>query len=229
MKVSWKTELPLLLLIAAMFALAAASWSGAPDRIPVRWGLNGEVGGYGGKFEGLLLLPLMAALLYLAMLLLPRIDPGRANYQRFSGVYYAFRAAVLATLAVIYGMIHLTIRGVAVDISRMTGLLVGGLFFLVGNLMGKIRPNWFVGVRTPWTLSSKRSWTRTHRLAGWVFVVGGLCFMGAGVFRTHFMWNAAAGLLVAGVIATVVYSYFVWRTDPDRVPPAGTQPSDGGA
>jgi uncharacterized membrane protein len=127
---------------------------------------------------------------------------------------------------VIYGMIHLTIRGAAVDISRMTGLLVGALFFLVGNLMGKIRPNWFVGVRTPWTLSSKRSWTRTHRFAGWVFVVGGLCFMGAGVFRAHVMWNVAAGLLVAGIIATVVYSYLVWRTDPDRVPPAGTEPSD---
>jgi len=227
MKTSWKTELPLLLLVAAMFALAAVSWSTAPDRIPVHWGLNGQVDRYGGKVEGLLLPPVMAAFVYLVMLFLPRIDPGRANYQRFLGAYYALRVAVLVTLAVVTGIIHLSMRGQPVDVPRLVGLTVGGLFFLVGNLMGKIRPNWFVGVRTPWTLSSKRSWTRTHRLAGWVFVLGGLCIMGAGLFRTPAAVGLAVAVMAIGVLGTVVYSYVVWRTDPDRVPPAGTLPSDG--
>lgn len=229
MKISWKTELPLLLLIAAMFALAAASWSGAPDRLPVHWGLNGQVDRYGGKAEGLLLPPVIASVVYLLMLFLPRIDPGRANYRRFSGAYYTLRAAVLAVMAVVTGVIHLSIRGQPVDVPRLVGLTVGGLFFLLGNLMGKIRPNWFVGVRTPWTLSSKRSWTRTHRLAGWVFVLGGLCLMAAGLSRARAALATAIGVMAVGFIFAVVYSYLVWRTDPDRVPPAGTQPSDGDA
>jgi uncharacterized membrane protein len=229
MKTSWKTELPLLLLIAAMFVLAATSWSSAPDRIPVHWGIRGEVNGYGGKIEGLLLLPATALLVYLSMLFLPRIDPGRANYRRFSGAYVILRAAVLVTMAAMYGMIHLTMRGRAVDVSLVTGLTVGGLFFLVGNLLGKIRPNWFVGIRTPWTLSSKRAWTRTHRFAGWVFIVGGLLIMAAGVLRTAVAMGVAIGVLIAGLIGATVYSYFVWRSDPDRVPPAGTLPSNGEA
>jgi immunity protein, SdpI family len=227
MKTSWKTELPLLLLIVAMFAVAVLSWSSAPDRIPVHWGPTGEVDRYGGKVEGLLMPPAVAVLVYLMMLFLPRIDPGRANYRRFSGAYYTIRAAVLATIAVVYGTINVAMRGQAVDVPRLIGLVVGGLFFLLGNLLGKIRPNWFVGVRTPWTLSSKRAWTRTHRLAGWVFILGGLAIMAAGLFRTALTVGVAVGVMVGGLIAATVYSYLVWRTDPDRVPPAGTLPSNG--
>jgi uncharacterized membrane protein len=226
MKTNWKMELPLLLLIAGMFLLAVLSWSSAPDRIPVHWGLRGEVDRYGGKVEGLLGTPAIALLIYLLMLYLPRIDPGRANYERFSGVYYTLRAAVLATMAIVYGTLQLAMRGQAVDVPRLLGLVIGGLFFLLGNLLGKIRPNWFVGVRTPWTLSSKRAWTRTHRLAGWVFVAGGLAIMAAGVFQTALAFGVAVGVLAVGLTGAAVYSYFVWRTDPDRVPPAGTLPSD---
>lgn len=229
MKTNWKTELPLLLLIVAMFVLAAMAWPSAPDRIPVHWGLTGEVDRYGGKVEGLLMPPAEAVLVYLLMLFLPRIDPGRANYERFSGVYYTIRAAVLVTIAVVYGTIQLAMRGQTVDVPRLIGLVVGGLFFLLGNLLGKIRPNWFVGVRTPWTLSSKRAWTRTHRFAGWVLILGGLAIMAAGVFRTALTVGVAVGVMAGGLIAATVYSYLVWRTDPDRVPPAGTLPTNGEA
>lgn len=229
MKTNWKMELPLLILIAAMFVLAAMTWSTAPDRIPVHWGLRGEVDRYGGKVEGLLMPPAIAVFVYLLMLFLPRIDPGRANYDRFSGAYYTIRAAVIATMAVVYGVIHLAIRGQEVDVPRLVGLVVGGLFFLLGNLLGKIRPNWFVGVRTPWTLSSKRAWTRTHRLAGWVFIFGGIAIMAAGVFRTALATGVAVGVIAGGMLAATVYSYLIWRSDPDRVPPAGTLPSNGEA
>lgn len=228
MKTNWKMELPLLLLIAGMFLLAFLSWSSAPDRIPVHWGIRGEVDRYGGKVEGLLMPPAVALLVYLLMLFLPRIDPGRANYERFAGIYYTLRAAVLAVIAVVYGTINLAIRGQAVDVPRLIGLVVGGLFFLLGNLLGKIRPNWFVGVRTPWTLSSKRAWTKTHRLSGWVFIFGGIAIMAAGILRNAVATGVAIGVLAVGMTGATVYSYLVWRSDPDRVPPAGTLPSNGG-
>jgi len=227
MKTNWKTELPLLLLIAGMFLLAAVSWSTAPDRIPVHWGMTGEVDRYGGRLEGLVAIPALGALVYLLMLFLPRIDPGRANYARFGGAYYTVRAAVLVIFAVLYGVTHLIIRGVQVDMPQVVGLVVGAMFFLFGNLLGKIRPNWFVGVRTPWTLSSKRAWTKTHRLAGWVFIVGGIAVMAAGVLQNAVAVGLATGVLLVGLAGATVYSYLVWRTDPDRVPPAGTLPSNG--
>lgn len=227
MKPSWRTELPLLLLIAAMFVLAAVTWSTAPARIPVHWGLHGSVDRYGGRPEGLLLPPIMAAVVYVLLLLVPLIDPGRANYARFAGAYYAIRASILVLFALLYGVMHLVIRGYAVDVPRAVGLLVGGIFFVLGNLLGKIRPNWFVGVRTPWTLSSKLSWTHTHRAAGWVFIVGGIAVMAAGVFQTAVAVAVAVAVMGGGLIGTVVYSYLVWRRDPDRVPPAGTLPTDG--
>lgn len=229
MKTDWKMELPLLLLLLGMFVLAAVSWSTAPDRIPVHWGMTGQVDRYGGRFEGLLALPLLGVAIYFLMLFLPRIDPGRANYARFGGAYYAIRASVMVVFAVIYGVTHLVIRGVKVDMPAVVGLLVGALFFLMGNLLGKIRPNWFVGVRTPWTLSSKRAWTRTHRLAGWVFILGGIAIMAAGVLKNAVAVGLAGAVLFGGIAVATVYSYLVWRTDPDRVPPAGTQPPDGEA
>jgi uncharacterized membrane protein len=225
-KPNWKTELPLLALLAAMVVAAALIWPTAPDRFPVHWGVSGQVDRYGGRFEGLLLLPLLGVLLYLLMLFLPRLDPGRLNYPRFAGAYYTIRATVIAMLALLYTVMLLAAKGVPVDMPRFAGLTIGALFFVLGNVMGKIRPNWFFGVRTPWTLSSKRSWTRTHRLAGWVFVVGGIALMAAGVIRTSLAMGVAYAILMTGVAVTIVYSYFVWRSDPDRVPPAGTLPGN---
>lgn len=227
MKVSWKTELPFLIVIAGMWTAAAVIWPSAPDRIPVRWSLTGEVERYGGRAEGLLLLPAMAFIIYLVTLAAPKFDRGRLNYARFTGAYTTIRAAVIALLAVIYAVILLTARGVSVDMNRFIGLSVGAMFFVMGNVMGKIRPNWFFGVRTPWTLSSKRSWTHTHRLAGWVLVASGIALMGAGVTERPVAMEIAFGILAVGVATTIVFSYFVWRSDPDRVPPAGTLPANG--
>jgi uncharacterized membrane protein len=227
MKPDLKMEVPLLLLLAGMFVLAFATWPTAPERIPMHWGMTGEVDRYGGRLEGLFLLPALAVFVYALMLFLPRIDPGRANYARFAGAYFAIRAAVLLIFAVLYGVTHLIIRGVQVDMPKVVGLMVGALFFLLGNLFGKIRPNWFIGVRTPWTLSSKRAWTKTHRLAGWVFILGGIAIMAAGVLQNAAAVGVAMGVLLVGLVTAAVYSYLVWRTDPDRVPPAGTLPSNG--
>jgi immunity protein, SdpI family len=225
MRIRWQSELPMWLLLAGMLALAGLSWSGAPDRIPVHWNLHMQVDRYGGRFEGLLGIPLLALGLYVLMLLLPRIDPGRTNYPGFWGAFTTLRLALTAFLAAIYLVIHLWMRGIEVRVDTVVPLLVGALFIVVGNLLGKVRPNWFVGIRTPWTLSSKDAWVRTHRVGGWVFVAEGLVFMAAGLLRTPWAFFASCSLLLAGIVLLFVYSYLVWRADPDKLPPAGTTPA----
>src|SRR5689334_22339247 len=111
MKYSWRTEWPLWILLAGMFLAAAATWPTAPDRIPIHWDMHGEVNGYGGKFEGLLLAPLLALSLYVFFLVLPRMDPLRANYNEFAGAYTLFRSSIVGFLAFAYGIIILWIQG----------------------------------------------------------------------------------------------------------------------
>jgi uncharacterized membrane protein len=225
MKFSPKVELSQLLVIAAMFVVAALLWSGAPDRIPVHWNLSGDVDGYGGKFAGLLLLPLVALGVYAFLLVLPRFDPGKANYPGFAGAYTAIRISLLGLFVFVDAMTIGAMKNWPMDVARLAPIALGVLTIVLGAVMGKIRPNWFVGVRTPWTLSSKVAWVRTHRAAGWIFMLTGIAAVGAGLVNGRAaLWTLMVGV-IGGALALVVYSYLLWRSDPDKVPPAGTWPA----
>ncbi|MEX0979400.1 MAG: SdpI family protein [Pirellulales bacterium] len=219
-----RAELVQLALIALMFIVAAVIWSYVPDRIPVHWNIRGEVDGYGGRFVGLLLLPLTTLGLYALLLLLPRLDPGYANYRAFAGAYNLIRISLVVFMAALYGVTVLAALGQPVDVGTVVTLGVGGLLVVLGNVMGKIRPNWFVGVRTPWTLSSKLSWNKTHRLAGWMFIVMGVLIALTGMLRSDWFLFVTLGISAAGGLWLVVYSYLVYRGDPAPVPPSGTSP-----
>ena len=224
MKISLRSELPQIVLIAVMFVLAAITWPSAPDRIATHWNLHGQVDGYGGKFSGLLLLPLLALGLYLLLLLLPLLDPGRANYRNFARAYTIIRLAVLVLLAAIYGVTILWIHGIELDMARVVPVLLGLLFIAIGSVLGKVRPNWFVGIRTPWTLSSKRSWVKTHRLGGYLFVLAGFTLVVAGLITSTALFPVVFGLLIALTLVLVAYSYVQWRRDPEKQPPSGSLP-----
>jgi uncharacterized membrane protein len=208
-----------------MFALAALSWHAVPDRIPVHWGISGRPDRWGGRFEGLLLLPLVGLLTYLVLLLAPRIDPGRANYASFAGAYGTVRLVVLLSMLALQVVMVLAARGHSVDVATLVPLIVGAMFVVLGNLFGKLRPNWFIGIRTPWTLSSKRSWDRTHHAGGWLFILFGFLLMSTALARTTWLIITVIGVIAAGVLGLVVYSYVEWRRDPDKTPPAGTLPA----
>jgi uncharacterized membrane protein len=109
-------------------------------------------------------------------------------------------------------------------VGLIVPLAVGALFTVLGVVMHNIRPNWFVGVRTPWTLSSELSWTKTHRLAGWLFGVMGLGFATLAFVRTGWAVWCVLGVAAGCVVWMVVYSYLVWRGDPQRTAPPGTRP-----
>ncbi len=225
MKLSWRVEIPQLLIIAAMFALAAWAWPQLPDKLPVHWNIKGEVDGYGNKFVGLLLLPIIVAGIYVMMLALPRFDPGRRNYENFATTYAMIRLSFAAFMCLIYVFIVLAAFGAKFNMTSIIMPAVGLLLIVLGNFMSKIRPNWFVGVRTPWTLSSKLSWDKTHRLAGWLFIFMGLLMVVVGYVQTT--WMLFTMLVFNGVCVAwlFIYSYLVYRSDPNRTSPAGTTPA----
>jgi uncharacterized membrane protein len=231
MRASTRTELTQLAIIAGMFIAAFLTLPVAPETVAVRWNANGQPVGYASPAFALLLPPVLALVIYLVLRYVPLIDPGRANYSNFAGTYAFIRWITLLFLAGMYAIIHLALRGVAIDVGVIAPLAVGVLFIGLGNVMGKLRPNWFVGIRTPWTLSSKRAWTRTHAVGGRVFIVIGIAFalvpfaraVGLGASA---VLAAAVAVAMLGVVYLFVYSYLVWRDDPDRIPPAGTLPAD---
>ncbi len=220
MKLTWRTELPQWIVIAAMFALAAWAWPRLPERIPIHWNFRGEVDGYGSKWVGLLVLPIIALVFYGLLRLIHLIDPGKQNYAAFTTAFTAIRMAFTFFMAAVYVACLLSTFGQKVNITTFICLCTAGLFLVIGNFMSKIRPNWFVGVRTPWTLSSKTSWNKTHRLAGWLFILMGLSIAAAGIIQTLWAFGVMGVFVVACVVWMIVYSYLIYRDDPNRISPA---------
>lgn len=225
MKTSWRTELPQLAIVAALFAWSAFLWPIAPDSLPVHFDLSGNVDRTGSKLEGLFAIPTVAVALYLVLRFLPRLDPARENYTSFAGVYSTLRLTLLVMLALIDLAILLPLVGVQVNQAAAIRLLVGGLFIVLGAMMGKIRPNWFVGIRTPWTLASKESWVKTHRVGGWVFILAGLVFIASLPLPSTPALVISFGALAVGLVWIIVYSYLAWRKDPVRYPAIQSRPA----
>ncbi len=215
-----------LMTAAAVLVAAALSWTGAPERVPVHWSAQGNVDRWGGRAEGLLLLPFIVVALSVLQRVLPRLDPGRANYANFAGAWSSVWLAITVLMASLYAAVLLEMHGHGVDMARVAPALLGGLFVLLGAFMGKLRPNWFMGIRTPWTLSSKTSWIRTHRLAGWMFLVSGLVVWMAAALQPPSALYVLAGCAITTGLGCTIYSYLVWRDATDKIPPAGTGPAE---
>jgi uncharacterized membrane protein len=214
-------------LIGGMFVLAAVRWGSVPDRIPTHWNAAGEVDGYGGRFVGLLLDPLVTLGLFFLLKYIPRIDPARANYAGFAGTYLLIRVVFVVYMTFLYVVTNLAIgREEAVPVDRLIIGAAGVLFVVLGGTMGKIRPNWFAGIRTPWTLTSKQSWVKTHRMGGRVFITAGAVSLLGSFFGGAIPLYAMLTVLLGGVVFLVAYSYFVWRDDPDRIAAQDTSPAD---
>ena len=109
-----------------------------------------------------------------------------------------------------------------INMSRVASVGVGGLFIVMGNLMSRVRPSWFMGIRTPWTLSSDTVWRKTHRFAGVAFVIAGLCFLASAILNSAWTQYGAVGAAIAAALSSVVYSYLVWRREQDQAAPTAT-------
>ena len=215
--------------IGAMFITAAVRWISVPDRIPIHWNISGEVDGYGGRFSGLLLLPLVTLAIYALLTVIPIIDPARANYPSFRGPYTTIRVGFVVYMAVIYAFLNISIgREAAVPVDRLIAASIAVLFVLIGLVLGKVRPNYFVGIRTPWTITSERSWVKTHSVGGWVFIAAGAASAIGAIIGGQLALILMFAVLIPGIVFLTAYSYFIWRSDPDRIPAQDTTPGPTG-
>lgn len=199
---------------AASAAAAALLYARLPAVIPMHWGISGAADGFAPRI-GAFYTPLLTAGLLLLLQLLPRIDPHRENYARFAESYAAFRLALALFLGLTEAsMLCEALRPGTLDIGRVITAGVGLLLCVIGNFMPKFRHNYFVGIRTPWTLADEQVWYATHRLGGRVWFAGGLALavLAFAVPADSFLAPGSAVLIGALVLVPCVYSFFCYKS-----------------
>ncbi|MDF1497108.1 MAG: SdpI family protein [Patescibacteria group bacterium] len=200
-------------LVAIMFLAGALLYSYLPDMIPTHWNVNNQIDGWTPKIYGAWLIPGMALIFTILFPLLRKIDPESKNYDKFAKTWEVFQITIIGFLAYMYAITSYV--ALNVDKSYLVGRLVmlglGVMFIILGNYMGKIRHNYFVGIKTPWTLADPEVWQKTHRLAGWIFVAAGLLVLLMAFFWMQYIWPFFIAIILAIVIIPMFYSYWISR------------------
>ena len=204
--------IPMLIVLAAVVA-SAIVYPRLPETMPTHWNLAGQPDGWSNRWWGAWLLPVFLLGMWALVQILPRIDPRGRNYAKFGG---AFEGIIVTIMLFMLGMHIVVLRaalGYPVAMRRIVPVGIGVLFIVIGNLLPRARPNWFVGIRTPWTLSSDRVWEKTHRLGGHLFVAGGVIITVAALAWVS--WAHVVLITVATLCAVIVmvYSYLEWKRE----------------
>lgn len=202
-----------LLIVAAAFAASAVVYPSLPERVPTHWNFEGEVDGWGSRVWGAWMMPLTIVLVWALMRWLPSIDPRRSNYAKFGSAFESIMIAVMLFMLAIHAIVLRAALGYPVAVDRMMPLGVGILLAVIGNLLPRARSNWFVGIRTPWTLSSERVWEKTHRFGGRLFVIGGVLIAVAAIISPSSARWVLITVAVACSLGSVVYSYVEWKKE----------------
>ena len=210
------------IVVALLFAVSLWAWFQIPAgaQVPVHFDINGNPDRYGSPFVGFFLLPIVLAFTVGLIGLVPRIEPRQENFQMSSRAYRVTWAALLIFfLALHIVIVFATLQiGPAGLLGNLIPLGLGGLFIVLGNMMGKVRSNFMFGIRTPWTLSSELSWNKTHRLGGRIMMAVGFITIVAS-FLLSLEW--AFYLLIGGLFLmlgiVVVYSWVIYKDDPEVV------------
>ena len=207
-----KNELLLILLSLLPFVYIAILWRNLPESLPMHWNINGEIDRWGSRRE-ILLIPLLTSVLsYFLLMIIPRIDPKRQlhkmgnKYQKLRWIMAVFMTALALVI----------IHSISQQELKPTLLFsVLGLFFAAfGNYFKTIRHNYFIGIRTPWTLENETVWQKTHELGGWLWFFGGLGIVLLSILMDSklLLWFFI-GILCLMVFVPVIYSYLLYRRE----------------
>jgi uncharacterized membrane protein len=200
--------------VAAVGALAWYLYGAIPERMPTHWNAAGEVDGYMRKPLGVMTLMALPLVSYAILKLLPRISPAGFEMDRFQNVTDVINLALTLMLAGTGAVVLLAASGSDVPVITVVTLLVGGLFVVIGNYMGKVRRNFFIGIRTPWTLASDEVWARTHRVGGWLFVLAGIAIIASAGGSPRLLPVVLLASLGSAALISGAYSYLVYRKLP---------------
>lgn len=212
MKYNVKKEWPLLVILIIPMIIAILVYPRMPEQIPIHWNINGQVDNYGSRLFGTFFLPVLNIIMYVFFLIMPKLDPKKANYSKFKSSYTVIRYSLHLFFLLMFGVTVAASMGYPVNVGRWIPIGVAVLFIVMGNIMGRVRHNYFVGFKFPWTLANEEVWKKTHRFGAKWMVAGGFIALLGAVFT-----NGAAtfAILMAAIfipmIITTVYSYVIFK------------------
>ena len=207
-----KANIFILAVLIISFAIGIYLYPQMPERMASHWNVAGQVDGYMPKLWGLFLMPIISLALFLLFIAIPRIDPLKANIEKFRKNFDIFIAIIMLFLLYIYLLTLFWSLGARFNIIQLMSPAFAILFFYAGVLISNSKRNWFIGIRTPWTMSSEKVWNKTHSRGGKLFKAAGIiCLLGA-VFPDYAIWFVLVPV-VAVAIYSVVYSYFLYSKE----------------
>ncbi len=196
-------------LIAMGFGLAAFFYADLPDPMPIHFRADGSPDRYAALPWGAVIVPLITVAVYALMRILPVISPKEFSMERFSRAYESVVIAVLAFMVLVQFVLLRTAVEPAFNVVPWIGVLIGGLLLVIANYMTKTQPNFFFGIRTPWTLANEEVWFKTHRQAAYLFALAGLVLIVTAPFGTAIYLSV--GFIIAAALWLVLYSYLIYQ------------------
>lgn len=208
-----KHILPLLAIIASL-GVWVFFYSTLPAQMANHWSIgSGEVNGYSSKLSTFLMLNGILVLLYVLLIFAPRMDPKKNNYKAFSSSYGIMTSVIMLVLSGVNIFVVLWNAGYDIPMTRIAPIVLGIIFLVIGNFMPKVRPNFFVGIRTPWALSNDSVWRKTHRFTSKLYFVSGVIFFLLVFLPASLLNWIIIPIIVILVIVPTVHSYMVYQKE----------------
>jgi len=196
-------------LILLVLAMTAIAYPHLPERVPTHWDAHGNINGWSDKSRLFVIEPAMMSGILILFWALPWLSPKHFEVDSFRTTYLFIMVVLLATLAYVHALILAAGLSWQIDVGRA---VLGGVCLLnalLGNVLGKVRRNFYVGIRTPWTIANEQVWYATHRLAAKTFFAAGLLGLVAVIFRAPF-WLPVA-VILAGALIPAIYSFAFYK------------------
>ena len=206
-----KKELPLIAIILLPFAYLAYIWNELPVQVPMHWNAKGEIDRYGDRTELLLLPFLLPVLVYLIFLVVPKIDP-KNKLNKMGNKLQTLKVLMTTFMSMLALFLIYSAKNESFANPNYIVLSVGVLYIILGNYFKTIKPNYFIGIRTPWTLENESVWKTTHQLSGKMWFAGGIIVVLSSLLLDK-QFNFILFFIITGIITIipVVYSYVKFR------------------
>ncbi|WMN07321.1 SdpI family protein [Marivirga arenosa] len=206
-----KKELPLIAIVLLPFVYLAYVWNDLPNKVPLHWNLQGEVDRFGEKTELILAVFVLPVLVYVLLLIVPKIDPKNKLHQ-MGNKYDNIRFMLITFISAITIFIIYSANNQSVANPNYIVLLVGVLYLILGNYFKTIKANYFIGIRTPWTLESEEVWKATHKLAGILWFIGGIAVvLSSLIFDKQINFMVLISITAVISLVPIIYSYMTFQ------------------
>ncbi|MFA5917037.1 MAG: SdpI family protein [Candidatus Gracilibacteria bacterium] len=199
-----------LLIVLLMILIGVYVYPILPDIVPIHWGFDGKPDNMGSKLTNVITFPIIALVLVVLFAFLPKLDPKKENYDKFGKTWEVFQFSIIGLMLYVQIITSFVTLNPEYNISRFMLFGIGTLFVILGNYMGKIRQNYFVGIKLPWTLANEENWNKTHRFGGKMFMLAGVLF----ILNAIFLWQVVGVFIVCisiMVFSPIVYSYRIFK------------------